>query len=464
MSTIGLELAMTLLYGESTSQRCGLPQRSVAQYSVPLFVTADAAQRLGLVAIANALRAGESITLRTGSAVVTYSGNSRDVVKELESATTLMHVAARFLDDEFDDPPCLFGVQWFVKHDKSDFRLVVGKATTHTAHAAVAFFGDVAAAAPANCSGVTTIHATAQTIGFGPINEVSGRSAAGVVARAAMRVFGWDHQRLLALFSSQSCPFVLQCVDKLQCEKYRAFLDDATGLALFPRREKVPVTDGSEHRVVREYLRRMDAENVEPSQRADHLDVYYPTWPDGLLAVCSVEPGVAEHAVPLVRQVLHKHRRDDLRVAINFSHALMMPTSAAIILGTCSVRDALGKCPPSAVEYVDLRQYKFKEHECSELVRIAAAASLLEIVVLDRATGVSRECVEQLLLLPHIRVVSIVGTAVAGEFDASDASDKLIVDRGAARHFDEGGARFRYINSVIFKITQNMTMYRCSRD
>jgi hypothetical protein len=85
--------------------------------------------------------------VRSGSALLKYSGTSADVVKELESAKALMHVEARFLSsDEFAEVPCVSGLRWFVKHDKNDFQLVVGNATTPSARVAVAFFDEDAAA------------------------------------------------------------------------------------------------------------------------------------------------------------------------------------------------------------------------------------------------------------------------------------------------------------------------------
>lgn len=414
---------MTLFYGESTSQRTGLSSHHVSStHKVPLFVDADDAKRRGFVAVADALRAGETVTLQSGSALVRYSGNSQKVIQELESEKALRHTEARFLSDEFSEAPPMSGLQWFVRHEKNDFELVVGNATTPSARVAVALFEPNDPPGLESHPDVMLIRASHQTVHFGPINEISGRSAAGIVARAAMRVFEWKQQRMLALFSSPSCPFNLQLVDLEYRDKYRAFFDSEAGQVLFPRRDK---------------------------------DIFYAASP--LLAVFSVEPGVAEHVMSLVRQVLRRHGRDDLRVLIRGKRVLK-PAHGAI----CSVRDALGECPESAVEFVDLRLHNFSAQDCNDLVKIAKAASQLEIVLLDRSTGVSRACVEQLVQIPHIRVVSIVEIAVADNFTSGG---KIIVDRSwAAGLKADTAARLRYVESVVYEITQQYNIYLCSCD
>lgn len=358
----------------------------------PMFMSVEEAAGLGFAACARALERGETLEVSCGWAMLAYDGTASDVMTELRSGLC-ERVVRYMLADFMADARLLLSVELFAEgsmvHDNSPF---------------------VEAAAPA--IDVTVFNGQEKHLGLasaragGAINEVSGRSLAGVVARACKRLRGWREERLLALFSSPKSPFVLQMVDTSRRSAYLAFLESEEGAKAFPTRRRLSTTYNLSETSVRLYVDRCKRLEIKPEAE---IDVFVAEVP--LLAVFSLVPGVLEQCSHIVKQVMDKHPRDDLPVP----HIETYDNVATEL--ECSGGNQI-KC-------ANFVGREFGEGDNDKLEALVAASPHLSVINLRDTVGVSCATIRRLIDLHRVRVVALEGSSVADEA-ATGGSSKLL--------------------------------------
>jgi hypothetical protein len=421
-----------VLYGEDSRQRLlgeaaiALSQQGQEELSrrrAPLFDSADEAESLGFAACARELRAGGTFLVKCGSAVVECRcGSSAEAIAELRSGLGLAHVAYRLASDdafrvEGETARALVDLEWFAEVDKrSLFAVASHGAAKSKMELHLTLFE------PPDSDGRRRVHEIAAQLRrekrttvhlVAAVDDASGFSLAGVVARACARVFEWDDQRLLALYSSPKSPFILQLVGEEFHARYRAFFASPEGKAAFPRQEAFDTTDRSNMHV-QKFLGRVRERGAGPCKR---IEVFFPAVP--ILAAFSNGESILFQCRDVIEQVVSKHRRDDI----------VTPQLASL------ERDVLlnledGASQKRSYRYAYLHRFAFQKGDGARLVDAVRRAPQLGMVNLDFTTGLEVDAVRALLALDHVCAVSLVGSDVAAAAAVACAaqSGKLLCD------------------------------------
>jgi hypothetical protein len=451
---------MNIFYGEDSRQRL-LGEEAIAsslrgelsRRRAPLFDSADEAASLGFVACARELRAGQTLFVKCGSAVVEYGGSSPAAIAELRSGLCLAHVAHRLAsNDAFrvggETARMLVDLEWFAEVDKRSLFAIanhgVAKMELHLSLFEPPASGNAdadaenrrltnAIVAQLRREKKTTVNLVAA------IDDTSGTSLAGVVARACARVFEWDDQRLLALYSSPKRPFILQLVGEEFHEQYRSFFRTTAGKIAFPQQQSFETTDGSnEH--VRKYLSR-----VRGSSSCKRIEVFFPAVP--ILAAYSNGDNVLYQCRNVIEQVVSRHRRDDIDTPrlVNLERDVLL-----------NLEDESGSQRAASKRYAYLHQFTFQKGDGARLVEVVRRAPRLSFINLDFSTGLDVDTVRSLLALDHVCAVSLLGSDVAAAVARTVVqSDKLLCDyawRNACRTLaplDDDVRRKRYLYACL---------------
>ncbi len=442
---------MTFFYGEEMLERCRkelvVPeaQRSkISTICVPLFESADEAEEFGFAACARAMRRGESFTVSYGSALLEYAGDDHDVLRELRSGLcerVARHSLVCALADAVgaESVRLLLSVEFFAEATKKRDAKAWSVVPSKEAAPPILFVF--------NGRGGDLVRAGVAVRDGGSINEVSGRSLAGVVARACKRIFSWRNQHLLALYSSSDSPLVLEIVEDANQHAYSTFFSSKEGLAAFPARARARLlTTSLKDKSVKKYLKHCKRRNITPLAE---INVFVPDEP--LLAIYSLLPGVLEQCSTVIEQVIKNHPRDDV--------------SVPRIDTFDQVADAFEPITRSA-KYADFVGREFREGDDVKLVALVTASPYLSIINLRGTSNVTLVTIQKLIAVDlQVSIVALEGSTVADEA-AKLHSDKLLCDYGwkdrvqATQPLDAATRRLSHMYDVVAYVDDRVTSVR----